>query len=163
MIDPVASGKNLSHQSGGSPTSAWTSGHACEWNAFPRRRESPTVVNPLNQVTSDGTSSYSCDANGNLTTKSWANGALYYSWDDENQLARVETDTYYTPEAYRWRTDFVYDGRGRLRKRNDYVWQYGGWYGSGGETRYVYDGPASLALRRGKLRKRAHGRLHPRD
>jgi RHS repeat-associated protein len=107
------------------------------------------MVNSLNQVTNDGTCSYSYDANGNLTTKSWANGALYYTWDDENQLVRVQTDTYYTPEAYRWRTDFVYDGRGRLRKRNDYVWQSGGWYGSGGETRYVYDGMLVIQERDG--------------
>jgi RHS repeat-associated protein len=81
------------------------------------------MVNSLNQVTNDGTCSYSYDANGNLTTKSWANGALYYTWDDENQLVRVQTDTYYTPEAYRWRTDFGYDSPASSRpaKRADFA------------------------------------------
>jgi RHS repeat-associated protein len=55
-------------------------------------------------------------------------------------LTSAATDTYYTPEAYRWKVEFVYDGQGRLRIRRNYTWYNGNWYGSGGETRYLYDG-----------------------
>jgi hypothetical protein len=65
---------------------------------------------------------------------------LIWTYDHENQLTRVQTDDYYTPEASRWKVEFVYDGQGRLRIKKDYVWYSGyGWYPTG-ETRYLYDG-----------------------
>jgi RHS repeat-associated protein len=67
---------------------------------------------------------------------------VYYTYDDENQLVSVYTDTSGTPTSSRWRNDFTYDGRGRLRKRADYTWYTGGsgsWY-PGLEVRYLYDG-----------------------
>jgi len=40
-----------------------------------------------------------------------------------------------------WKTDFIYDGRGRLRKRIEYTWNsmFSTWSTSS-ETRYIYDG-----------------------
>ena len=38
----------------------------------------------------------------------------------------MATDTYYTPEASRWKSEFVYDGLSRLRVRKDYTWSAGG-------------------------------------
>jgi RHS repeat-associated protein len=72
---------------------------------------------------------YSYDWNGNLTSTS---DYRSYSYDDENQLTRAE-------QYQQWRTDFLYDGLGRLRVRAEYVWLGGGWYPNG-ETRYIYDG-----------------------
>jgi RHS repeat-associated protein len=60
----------------------------------------------------------------------------------KNQLTSVATDTSGTPTGSRRRSEFTYDGRGRLRKRVDYYWNTyppGSWQVTG-ETRYVYDG-----------------------
>ncbi len=116
------------------------------WN-LTRRAATPYTVNDRNPVTYDGVHSYGYDASGNRTWKGWSSGTLEYAWDDENRLIRVQTDTYYTPEYYRWRTEFVYDGRGRLRVRRDYAWQYGGWYGPVSARYYYYDGMLLLQER----------------
>jgi RHS repeat-associated protein len=82
------------------------------------------------------------DANGNLSNQTYdPNGPMMlgYTYDAENQLIAVNTDTYYTPAASRWKSEFVYDGRGRLRVRKDYNWPSSAWVLIG-ETRYVYDG-----------------------
>src|SRR5438552_3528996 len=81
--------------------------------------------------------------NGNLSTRQYDcidPRSYNYTYDAENQLTAMATDSYYTPTNSRWKTEFTYDGRGRLRKRIEYTWldPYG-WYG-GVETRYVYDG-----------------------
>ena len=91
---------------------------------------------------------YGYDANGNRITKSWTGGfSITYTYDDENQLVSMATDTWYTPVSSRWRTDLVYDGRGRLRVRKEYTWLSGyGWYLTT-ETRYVYDGVLVLQER----------------
>jgi RHS repeat-associated protein len=51
----------------------------------------------------------------------------------------METDASYTPTGSRFKTEFVYDGRGRLRVRKDYTWPSSGWVLQA-ETRYLYDG-----------------------
>ena len=116
------------------------------WNLNKRTNNgTPTTlaVDVKNQLTSVG--GYTCvyDNNGNLTSRqTGASTYVYYSYDDENQLASVTTDTYGTPTGSRWKSEFTYDGRGRLRKRVDYTWNTyppGSWQVSG-ETRYVYDG-----------------------
>ncbi|HRY49543.1 MAG TPA: RHS repeat-associated core domain-containing protein [Candidatus Paceibacterota bacterium] len=82
------------------------------------------TVNTLNQLTNG----YTHDANGNMTVA----GTTTYEYDDENQLTVVNN-----PGAYR--TEYVYDGRGRLRQRTEKGWSGGGWTTT--ETvRYVYDG-----------------------
>jgi len=68
----------------------------------------------------------------NLTGESGSGRAFTY--DDENPLASVEKAGYY-------RTEFTYDGQGRLRVRKEFSWS-GGWLPNG-ETRYVYDGSHS--------------------
>lgn len=43
----------------------------------------------------------------------------------------MRADTSYTPSASRWRSTWVYEGLGRVRRRNDYTWYTGGsggWY-----------------------------------
>ncbi len=100
------------------------------------------TVNDFNQVTGIGGLSASYDANGNRTSQVYdASGpkSYLYTWDDENQLISVATDTTYTPAANRWKSEFIYDGRGRLRIRRDYTWPSGGWVLQA-ETRYLYDG-----------------------
>jgi YD repeat-containing protein len=78
------------------------------------------------------------DANGNQTT----NGSSSYFYDDQNQLTRVSDETFHT-----FRSDFVYDGLGRLRKRLEYYWQnsqallapVAGW-NLRNTVPYIYDG-----------------------
>jgi len=50
--------------------------------------------------------SYTYDANGNLLN----DGQRYFSYDDENQLTSVTVSN-------AWRSEFVYDGLLRRRKR----------------------------------------------
>ena len=109
------------------------------------------TANDRNQATADSSSLYSrsYDANGNYTGGSNGTvGAFTYLYDDENQLVSIATDAVYTPAGSRWKTDFTYDGRGRLRKRVDSTWNTGtsAWQVSG-ESRYVYDGMLLLQER----------------
>jgi RHS repeat-associated protein len=97
-------------------------------------------VDPKNQLTNAFSAPYSYDGNGNMT---WGNSARnYYVYDDENRL--VQWFNYYSPNGSPLRsgdlrTDFVYDGLGRLRSRTEYTWTGSSWY-PGGTTTYVYDG-----------------------
>ncbi|HEU5124751.1 MAG TPA: RHS repeat-associated core domain-containing protein, partial [Verrucomicrobiae bacterium] len=100
-----------------------------------------------NQITSDGVYGigYYYDANGDLI-ESYNSG---YHYDAECRLVSVvsgDGDTFeYPPVQSDVRTDFVYDGLGRLRKQiyygavecdefEGYCWQVAG------ETHYIYDG-----------------------
>ncbi|MCW5554892.1 MAG: RHS repeat-associated core domain-containing protein [Verrucomicrobiae bacterium] len=147
--------------SGGSLLSGETKGYFYDaaWNLNRRTNNSSgsthtfnvDVKNQLTNATPVGTQLY--DDNGNVTY----NDAYYgYSYDDENQLV----NWYYYGGGYDgegsvtssedWRTDFVYDGRGRLRQRVEY--QASG-FGSNwewvSETRYVYDGMRVIQERAG--------------
>ena len=100
------------------------------------------TVNALNQLTAVPDSTPSYDHRGNLTQRYFPAGPQYYwtyTYDAENQLASVATDTYYTYDTYRFKVEFTYDGQGRLRVRKDYTWASGIW-NLASETRYVYDG-----------------------
>ena len=92
------------------------------------------------------------DANGNLTSRVYDPSGpktLVYTYDDENRLVGVSTDSYYTPEGSRWKTEFVYDGLSRLRICKEYTRYPGsGWYPNG-ETRYLYDGRRVIQERNG--------------
>jgi RHS repeat-associated protein len=55
------------------------------------------------------------DANGNLTSKGTGSGATSLTYDDENRLISVSSGAAY-------RSDFVYDGLGRMRVRREYTW-----------------------------------------
>jgi len=98
-------------------------------------------VNNLNQVTGDGgTYTYTYDNNGNRTYRTASGGGyVLMVYDDENQLIRQETDTSTTWESYRFKLEYVYDGKLRLRERKYYTWLSGSWYPTSTE-RYVYDG-----------------------
>ena len=111
------------------------------WN-LNKRTNNATVytftVDVKNQLISSPSGSCTYDSNGNLT----ASGITGYAYDAENQLtnaAWISTDS-----LSGQRSDFTYDGRGRLRVRVDYFWQNtggtNGIWSPGGEVRYVYDG-----------------------
>jgi RHS repeat-associated protein len=111
------------------------------WN-LNKRTNNATVytfnVDVKNQLTSGPAGVCSYDSNGNLE----ASGVTGYAYDAENQLtnaAWIASDS-----LSGQRSDFTYDGRGRLRKRVDYSWQNtggtNGIWSPGGEVRYVYDG-----------------------
>ena len=129
-------------------------GYDAGWNLATRATGTGTTTytaNDRNQATTDSSSLYSrsYDANGNYTGGSNGTvGAFTYLYDDENQLVSIATDAVYTPTGSRWKTDFTYDGRGRLRKRVDSTWNTGtsAWQVSG-ESRYVYDGMLLLQER----------------
>jgi RHS repeat-associated protein len=95
-------------------------------------------VNVRNQVTTGDGFSYTYDGNGNRTYRT-AYGFVEYQYDDENQLVSARTDTSTTSEGNRWRTDWTYDARGRIRQKTEYIWLSGSWYPNG-TIRYVYDG-----------------------
>jgi RHS repeat-associated protein len=117
------------------------------WNLNVRTNSGSTTafnVDVLNQLTTVSNLSCTYDANENLTARVYdGNGpkTYAYAYDDENQLTSAATDTYYTYSSARWRSDYTYDGRQRLRKRVDYTWntQYSQWQVSA-ETRYIYAG-----------------------
>jgi len=91
------------------------------------------------------------DRRGNLVQRYFPAGPQYYwtySYDHENQLTSVATDTASTLEAYRFKVEFTYDGQGRLRLRKDYGWSGGAWTLSS-ETRYLYDGMLLVQERNG--------------
>jgi RHS repeat-associated protein len=71
------------------------------------------------------------DSNGNRVTASIGQGTTY-SYDDENRLASIVEPGFE-------RTDFNYDGIGRMRTRVEYFWNGSAWsaYGS---AEYIYDG-----------------------
>ena len=77
------------------------------------------TVDSQNQLTGDPnapTDTY--DANGNLQIREWSGLLLYaYTNDDENRLTWIENDDYGSSPPL-WLTQFVYDGLGRMRKRN---------------------------------------------
>jgi RHS repeat-associated protein len=75
------------------------------------------------------------DSNGNMVT----NGARVLEYDDENQLLRIT-------EPNAWKTEFVYDGKMRLRVSRDFTWQNGVWVQTN-EVRRVYDGNLVLQER----------------
>ena len=116
-------------------------GYDAAWN-LNKRTNNATVytftVDVKNQLISSPSGSCTYDSNGNLT----ANGITGYAYDAENQLTNA---AWVASDALSGqRSDFAYDGRGRLRVRLDYFWQNtggtNGIWSPGGEVRYVCDG-----------------------
>jgi len=97
------------------------------------------TVNTRNQITGGDGATFSHDNNGNRTQRTGAGTFVEYQYDDENQLVSARTDTSGTPEGSRWRTDWTYDARGRIRLKSESIWLSGSWYPNG-TIRYVYDG-----------------------
>ena len=94
-------------------------------------------VDNLNQLSGGPTSPYTYDSDGNLTAQ---NNNYSYTYDDEDRLVSMS----YTAT---FRTDFKYDGLGRLRQRLEYSWN-GSWYLSS-TVNYVYDGRRVIQERDG--------------
>lgn len=94
-------------------------------------------VDNKNQLTNAPTvSNQEYDSNGNVTDN--RGFQQFYSYDDDNRLTRwISTNGFYIK-----RTDFVYDGLGRLRQRLEYVPSGPsgrGWDFDSGVI-YIYDG-----------------------
>jgi RHS repeat-associated protein len=147
--------KAWTYQLDGTPVTSqkWSYGYDPAQN-LNKRTNNTTVetfaVNALNQLTSIPDSTPAYDRRGNLVTRAFSGNQTWtYTYDHENRLTSVATDNYYTPEGYRFKVEFVYDAQGRLRFKRNYIWSGGGWYGSGGETRYLYDGMLLLQERDG--------------
>ena len=87
------------------------------------------TVDNKNQLTQDPLQLDAYDSNGNLVSRT---GGYSYTYDDENQLTSLSFGTSY-------RSDFGYDGQGRLRNRTDYIWTGTSWTSAGG-AEYLYDG-----------------------
>jgi RHS repeat-associated protein len=150
----------LGYTSGGSPISAEQLGYTYDggWNMTERSVNGSLTaytINDRNQVTSvSGVGNASFDSNGNLVSRVYdSNGPkmYYYSYDDENQLIEMRTDTYYTSSADRFKTTWTYDGLGRARIRREYHWDdyYGGQWTQTGQVRYIYDGMRVIQERNG--------------
>ena len=75
------------------------------------------------------------DQNGNMRT----NGTRIFEYDDENQLTRIT-------EPSAWKSEFMYDGKMKMRISRDYTWSSGAWLQTN-EVRRVYDGMLVLQER----------------
>jgi RHS repeat-associated protein len=103
------------------------------------------TVNNLNQITVSG-GSYAYDANGNRS--SYTGNYSTYVYDDENQLVqRYNNPSFYSGAT---KTDFTYDGKGRLRRRIEHSWNstFATWI-QVSETRYIYSGMLAIQERSG--------------
>lgn len=96
-------------------------------------------IDSLNQLYSDGNNGYSYDAFGNRSSKVGSGLKLDYSYDDANQLIAVQTDPATTTTGTLWRTEFVYDGFGRMCIRREFDRVGGAWVLSS-TRRYLYSG-----------------------
>jgi len=104
------------------------------WNLSYRTNNGvPTsfTLNTKNEVTKVGSKKYHYDGNGNRIDIH--EDLPWYGYDDENRLIVVED------EGSGWRTEFTYDGTGRLRVRLDYAWSASYWV-LASRTYYLYDG-----------------------
>jgi len=105
------------------------------WNLNKRTNNgTPTTfgVNVKNELTSGPNGTCSYDYNGNLSSES-SGPVRTFTYDDENQLTAVVWGT------GSYRTEFTYDGRGRMRKRLEKYYSGGQWTATS-TNYYVYDG-----------------------
>ena len=128
--------------SGGQSTENLGYGYDVAWNLNKRTNGAVVqtfTVDVKNQLvtTPYGTCSY--DSNGNLSNDG---AGRTFTYDNENQLTSVGWG------GGNYRTDFVYDGRGRMRKRLDYYYSGGTWTVTG-QSWYIYDGMRIIQERDG--------------
>ena len=99
-------------------------------NTFTAIAQSSTGVINTNSIAVNlpGTNAFTFDANGNMT---W-DGAKVFEYDDENQLVRVT-------QTNAFKSEFVYDGLGRMRVKREYDWSSGVWLLTS-DLRFIYDG-----------------------
>jgi RHS repeat-associated protein len=120
------------------------------WNLNYRTNNGSTTtfsVDSRNQLTSVASTPDTYDGNGNLARVGSTGSGMYvtHTYDDENRLTEVATnysniqapvgDAPALQTSQAWKSDFVYDGLGRLRKRLEYV---NGTLQT--TTCYIYDG-----------------------
>ncbi len=104
------------------------------WNLHYRTKNgvlSSATVDGKNQMTAFAGNNYLYDDNGNIS-EGPPGGYRTYTYDDENRLTSVQV-------LSTWRSEFVYDGLGRMRKHYEYTWNGSSWVSSS-STGYVYDG-----------------------
>ncbi len=89
------------------------------------------IVDNKNELTNALGLTKKYDSNGNPTNSQ--SGTTIYAYDDENRLVAVTN-------SGSWAAQFIYDGLGRLRQRQDYTFVSMVGYVSAGQERYVYDG-----------------------
>jgi len=111
------------------------------------------IVDNKNQLTNVYGNLCRYDSNGNLTNHASYPFCFY---DDENQLVQASDETYGS-----YRSNFAYDGLGRLRQRLDYYWQVDNNQGPGeappqpghwaltNTVLYIYDGMRVIQERDG--------------
>ena len=121
------------------------------WNLSKRTNNGTAytfTVDSKTQLSSESGMTDYYDSNGNLSSRVLSGNAdpdYIYSYDAENQLISIENWSAGVPQR---RSDFAYDGRGRLRKRLEYLYQSSDWQ-LVSETRYVLDGMRVIQERDG--------------
>jgi hypothetical protein len=124
------------------------------------------TVNNLNQITASG-GNFTYDANGNRTYASGNYSTYVYDDDHDSQRERPSrghklvagwgihyqlTSRNNNPAWYSGstKTDFTYDGKGRLRRRIEYSWNstFSTWT-QVSDTRYIYAGMLAIQERNG--------------
>jgi YD repeat-containing protein len=108
----IADGSVSSHDRGYTYNAAWNLNYRTNNGGV-----TTFSVNRKNEITSGPDSTYTYDPKGNLTN--YYSTYPTYTYDDENQLTRWE-------HIQTARTEYLYDGRGRLRVRKDYSYNWGG-------------------------------------
>lgn len=147
---------------GGSSTESLGYGYDAAWNLGVRTNGGtayPYTVNGKNELTAAEGATFSHDFNGNRTQRTVSGGYVTYVYDDENQLVEAATDTAYTPMSGRRKVAFTYDGLGRLKVKQPYLWSGSGYWQPETATRYVYDGRRVIQERAGS--PPAAGRRRP--
>jgi RHS repeat-associated protein len=125
------------------------------WNLNDRTNNGAVAaftVDLKNQLKTEAGIACTYDANGNLTEAGdpTVTGGYVYTYDDENRLTEIYTNYNITQGPLiiggttAWRTDFVYDGLGRLRKRLEYINE-----ALNSTTEYIYDGNRVIQERNG--------------
>jgi hypothetical protein len=153
---------SLGYNSGGTPLGNHTFGFGYNAGLNMTQRSvngAPTIysVNDFNQVTSDGSGTFTYDVSGNRTQTVAGTTLTGYTYDDENRLIVITNGPNAVPPpgggqrpsgsggggpplaSGGWKSEFTYDGLSRLRIRKDYYAYSTGYYLTN-TTRYLYDG-----------------------
>jgi RHS repeat-associated protein len=99
-------------------------------------------VDTRNELTNWAGTAATYDSNGNRITSGSGTGSFSYTYDDENRLISIVQ----SPTIFR--TDFAYDGLGRLRTRIEYSWNGSAWTANT-TINYIYDGTRVIQERNG--------------
>ena len=117
ITNPDASTASYRYDNAGNRTNATVSGVM-----------TPATFDGADQMLANGTTNYTYDANGNLTSAGGPNGTTSYTWDAQDRLINVAKGTS--------NIGYGYDAFGRMTSRTD----------SKSTTSYVYDGGNPLLV-----------------